>query len=231
MKKIAILDCAILEGSKLSGYGSVGSVVTKWLKPFLPDVSFDTISIAKNCLFPKVEDYDGFIVPGSEKSIYDNLSWIIELRSFLKDIKKSEKPLFGICFGHQLMADTFGGMSGKSDMGYKVGVGRFSMKNNDFNAYIAHQDQVLKVPKEASVVGSSDYCKNAIIEYNFPAFSCQFHPEYNHDFVSLIVAELEQEILNVDEVTRATKSLKEYKVQDHLFAQQAATFFKTAFGY
>ena len=230
MKKIAILDCAILEGSKLSGYGSVGLVVTKWLKPFLPDVSFDTIPIAKNCLFPRVEDFDGFIVPGSEKSIYDNLPWIIELRSFLKNIKKSKKPLFGICFGHQLMADTFGGMSGKSDMGYKVGVGRFSMKNNDFNAYIAHQDQVLKVPKEASVVGSADYCKNAIIEYNFPAFSCQFHPEYNHDFVSRIVAELEQETLNVDEVTRATESLKENKVQDHLFAQQAATFFKTAFG-
>ena len=105
------------------------------------------------------------------------------------------------------------------------------MKNNDFNAYIAHQDQVLKVPKEASVVGSSDYCKNAIIRYNFPAFSCQFHPEYNHDFVSGIVAELEQETLNADEVTSATKSLKEYKVQEHLFAQEAATFFKTAFGY
>ena len=231
MKKIAILDCAILEGSKLSGYGSVGSVVTKWLQPFLPNVSFVTISVAKNCAFPKVEDFDGFIVPGSEKSIYDNLSWISELRSFLKAIKKSRKPLFGICFGHQLMADTFGGASGKSDVGYKVGVSRFSMKNNDFNAYVAHQDQVLKVPEEASVVGSSDYCKNAIIEYNFPAFSCQFHPEYNHDFVSGIVAELEQETLNADEVASATKSLKEYKVQDHLFAQQAATFFKTAFGH
>ena len=31
-------------------------------------------------------------------------------------------------------------------------------------------------------------------------------------------------------IRKSTESLEENKVQDHLFAQQAATFFKTAFG-
>jgi GMP synthase (glutamine-hydrolysing) len=45
-----------------------------------------------------------------------------------------------------------------------------------------HQDQVIKVPEGAEVVGKTDQCENAVIRYGDWGLSYQPHPEFSPRF-------------------------------------------------
>ena len=69
---------------------------------------------------------------GSEHGVYDSRPWMSPLRKLLLETKKAGKPICGICFGHQMMADTFVGKAEKSQIGNVVGVRQF-----DFNTELS----------------------------------------------------------------------------------------------
>ena len=78
--------------------------------------------------FPEsIDDWDAFLITGSSAGIYDELDWITTLRELIERIAASGKPLIGICFGHQIIADTLGGKAVKSDKGWGVGVRKASI--------------------------------------------------------------------------------------------------------
>jgi GMP synthase-like glutamine amidotransferase len=92
---------------------------------------FCSVSVeADNEGLPKLDSFDGLIVPGSEHGVYDNRPWMAPLRNLLLETKKAGKPIYGICFGHQMMAGTFGGKAEKSQIGNVVGVRQFDFNTN-----------------------------------------------------------------------------------------------------
>ena len=204
--KIAILDCATLTELGLGQYESVGQLVKNWLTPHLSDTVFDIIAIAYGAEFPDISSYDAFILPGSEHGVYDKPPWIEPLRLYLLELREARKPLLGICFGHQLMAHTFGGHAANADKGMCVSTRCWTMGDETFDARVLHQDQVLEVPPGAQVLGGADYCPNGVISYDFPALSMQFHPEYTRDFVNDVVDILPIEVLSKDEAEVARSS-------------------------
>jgi len=63
--------------------------------------------------------FEGHIITGSPAGAYDDLPWIAPLEDFLRAVKGRTK-LVGICFGHQIMAQAFGGRVEKSTKGWGV---------------------------------------------------------------------------------------------------------------
>jgi carboxypeptidase PM20D1 len=60
--------------------------------------------------FPRsVHDFDGYIVSGSFTGVDDDLPWIAELVSFLREAHRRHIPLAGICSGHQVLTHALGG--------------------------------------------------------------------------------------------------------------------------
>jgi GMP synthase-like glutamine amidotransferase len=142
-------------------------------------------------VFPAVpEEQDAYIVSGSPAGVYDSFSWIGDLKTFLKAAKGKSK-LVGICFGHQIMAEAFGGRVEKSERGWGTGLHRYDVRERapwmdpvgSFAVPASHQDQVVEQPPRSRVLAASAFTPFGVLGYDDqPAISFQCHPEFDVEF-------------------------------------------------
>lgn len=154
--------------------------------------SFDVQALA----FPeRPEDYDAYLVTGSSAGVYEDLPWIEPAKDFLRAAKGKAK-LVGVCFGHQLMADAFGGKVIKSPKGWAIGLHRYDVVNREpwmddagpVEAPASHQDQVVEAPPSTEVVLASDFTPFAALAWtDQPAISFQFHPEFDPAYAAALI--------------------------------------------
>ena len=137
-------------------------------------------------------------------------------------------PMFGICFGHQIMADVFGGKAAKADKGFVTGTRQFNDRGVNVNAYLAHQDQVIDMPPNAEVIASAAYCPVAALSYNFPAMSVQFHPEYSREFAADLIDMFGAELMTAEQIQAAHESLSA-QPEDAMWCKEVAEFFRAAY--
>lgn len=222
--RIVVYDC--ITGDALTEkYGSTGAQIIRWIENYLPEATFSSVHIAGNATAPNPDAVDGIIISGSEKGVYDDTEWMQPLRDNLQLMREASVPMFGICFGHQIMADVFGGKAAKSDKGFVTGSKEFTDRGKTTNAYLAHQDQVHEVPAEASIIASAPHCPVAALSYDFPALSVQFHPEYDQQFTSDLVDVYGTELMNSEQLQAARASLSD-EVPDDLWCNEVAEFFR-----
>ena len=143
----------------------------------------------------RIDDCAGFLVTGSACGVYEDLPWIGELMSWLRAVR-DETRLIGICFGHQVMAQAFGGQVIKSPKGRGVGAHRYAVGSPEpwmagataFTLPAAHQDQVVVCPPDARIVAGSDFSPMGMLAYEKSrAFSLQLHPEFTPEFAAEMV--------------------------------------------
>ncbi|PWG01128.1 type 1 glutamine amidotransferase [Sphingosinicella humi] len=141
------------------------------------------------------EEQDAYIVTGSPAGVYEDHAWIEQLIGWLRQAKGRAK-LVGICFGHQVMAEAFGGRVAQSDKGWGIGLHRYQLHERtewmDHAAAIAipvsHQDQIVELPPFSRIVGGSDFCRVGILAYeDQPAISFQCHPEFEPAFAKALI--------------------------------------------
>src|SRR6185436_917838 len=77
--------------------------------------------VAAGALPPDVGRHDSYLITGSPAGVYDDLPWIARLKTFLR-AAEGRARLVGICFGHQIMAEAFGGRVEKSERGWGAGL-------------------------------------------------------------------------------------------------------------
>ena len=226
--RIAVLDLCVWLEEYQHDQPKFGEVLASWAARDLPAAAFTIIDVVEGDPLPQPGDYDGYILSGSDKGVYDETPWMQPLRAFLIAAKEAGKPLFGVCFGHQIMADTFGGKAEKVSAP-EVGVRAFEVEGQTVKGHVWHQDQVTQVPPGAQVIGSADYCPVAALAYDFPAMSVQFHPEYAPDYVSTFLRRSRGKVLSEDVTDAAVAELDASDVSGDLFAKQAGDFFRQAF--
>jgi GMP synthase-like glutamine amidotransferase len=143
-----------------------------------------------------VELCDAYLVTGSPAGVYDPLPWIAPLMDFLREAKGRTR-LAGICFGHQVMAEAFGGQVIKSPKGWGVGLhtydvldaGRFVAGARQVRLIASHQDQVVTLPPGARVLAGSPFTPYAALAYDDGmSISTQPHPEFSVDFAEELIA-------------------------------------------
>jgi GMP synthase-like glutamine amidotransferase len=143
----------------------------------------------------RAEDNDAYLITGSSSGVYDADPWIGRMIEFLREAKGRAK-LIGICFGHQAMAEAFGGKVIKSPKGWAIGLHSYDVRKaepwmdpQDAIALPAsHQDQVVESPPAARVLAASSFTPYAMFEYeDQPAISIQPHPEFDPAYAEALI--------------------------------------------
>lgn len=227
--RIAVLDLTGHPTPMLDGLPRVGAQTVDWIGPEMPNAQFLTVDVTQGGEpMPPLDAFDGLLLTGSEFGVYDDTPWMEPLRQLLRDTKDAGKPIFGICFGHQIMADTFGGKAEKTAGGNVVGVKQFEVNGQLVDTHVWHQDQVTQVPPNAKVTGSANYCPIGALEYDFPAASVQFHPEHTQKHIAAVFdrARGVDGFPNDADMAAALASFDAGDVKVDLMATEVAAFFK-----
>lgn len=140
-------------------------------------------------------DCDAYIVTGSAAGVYDSDPWIGQLLDFLRAAQGRAK-LVGVCFGHQAMAQAFGGQVIKSPKGWGIGEHQYTVVKAEpwmdgapaIRLPASHQDQVVVAPPGAEVVLASAFTPIAGLAYrDQPAISMQPHPEFDPAYATALI--------------------------------------------
>ena len=176
---VGILEAGPLAPALAERYGSHTAFFRAYLGPAAADMAFPSYRVYLDEFPASAHAHDAFLVTGSRYSVYDPLAWIPRLKSLV--VEAAERgPVVGICFGHQLVAEAFGGRVQKAAQGWGIGVHRYRLAQHadymspalDEVALIAsHQDQVVIVPRDAAVLAGSAFCPVGAMQIGRNVFS------------------------------------------------------------
>ncbi|KYC89562.1 GMP synthase [Heyndrickxia sporothermodurans] len=126
----------------------------------------------------------GIIFSGGPNSVYDENSFRCDEAIFDLGI-----PVFGICYGMQLMTKHFGGKVepathreyGKAKINVQPSAGLFKDLPNEQVVWMSHGDLVTETPEGFAVDAVSPSCPIAAMsDENRSLYAVQFHPEVQH---------------------------------------------------
>lgn len=195
-------------------FGSYSAMVQDLLGPTHEFVTYEASS---GELPASTDACDAYLITGSAAGVYDGDGWIGELKNFVRNAS-GQRPMIGVCFGHQLMAEAFGGEVIKSPRGWGIGLHRYQVREraswmDDVSSIavpVSHQDQIVKVPADAQVLGGSEFTPYGILAYpQRQAISLQCHPEFAPDYAAALIGLRRNSKFSAELANRALDTLRE----------------------
>ena len=120
------------------------------------------------------EEADTIVITGSRRNVSMWEPWMDEVAEL---IRECEVPLYGICFGHQIICKALGGEVERADEGSSFIAEVTYNDGTKTKQLFTHQDHVID-SGEMEVVGSAEHCEIAVCKHpTRPIKTVQFHPE------------------------------------------------------
>lgn len=157
------------------------------------------INVAAGDELPPVTGVAGAIITGSAAMVTERLPWSERTAGWIRDAMDVDLPLFGVCFGHQLMAHALGGRVDYLPGGREIGTQSITLSaaaagdvaagtaQATFRAHTTHEQAVLEVPSAAIVLARSARDPHQLLRYGRNAVSSQFHPEFSAEVMRAYV--------------------------------------------
>lgn len=178
--------------------------------------------------------FDGVLLTGSPASVNDPAPWIDRLSQLTLSMIAARQPLFGACFGHQLIAKALGARIVRNPDGWghglltlgRTGHAPWSGPEPRLALYGSHIEQVDRLPRGALSLFEGPGLAVAGFAVADHVFTIQHHPEMTHDFIADLVEEYADR-LGPEVTGRARASLSRHADRGP-FAAEIARFFDHA---
>ena len=229
MKKLYIIKCGSTFDSIKNDYKDFEHwIIDKFENK---DKNIVIINAQENEKLPTLTKNDAVILTGSHSMVTHEESWSLEVEKWLPKLIEDKVPLLAICYGHQLLAKSLGGVSGYHENGMEIGSVDinleqdakndeiFSKLQNSFKAHTIHSQTVIKLPKNATRLAFNNHDKNHAFRVGNCSWGVQFHPEFDENIMNLYIKEVaKKKDLDVEKLTSfsentnvATMILKEFE--------------------
>lgn len=184
--------------------------------------------------FPESLEADAGLITGSIASVNGGEDWLPRMVEIVREFDAARRPLYGACFGHQLIAHALGGEVGANPKGWIFGVAETMHADSPgwmappkplTLLHAAHSEQVLHLPPGAEVLGASPRTPVAAMAVGRHIASTQYHPEMDRGFQRGLVGLLRGTV--PDAVLDAALA-DDREVDNELYARWIARFFETA---
>ncbi|MEO1043132.1 MAG: hypothetical protein AAFX52_12670 [Pseudomonadota bacterium] len=155
-----------------------------------------TFNVMEGQELPSPKPGEALLVTGSPQGVYEEHDWIPGLEEAVRHWATAERPVLGICFGHQLIAKAFGAPVEKSSKGWGVGVHTYEVVADTpwaegplrFSCAVSHQDQVQAAPEGFTRIAGSAFCPFGALAHDvLPVLTFQMHPEFDHGFAAALM--------------------------------------------
>ncbi len=219
--RLGILQTGKVNEALVDRHGEYPGMFARLYRAADPSIETRDYAVVDGVLPGSPTECDAWLITGSRHGVYDDLPWIEPLKAFLRRARAAGVPVIGICFGHQIMAEAFGGRAEKSAKGWGVGVHDYALHPEApgwmqgaagrVSVHALHQDQVTAIPDDATCLASSPFCEYAMLAYGDPetpdAISIQPHPEFDEGYMRDLVERIRGERLPHDAAEAALADL------------------------
>ena len=171
-------------------------------------------------------NYDVFLWTGGLGNIYLSNTHNKKQLLVCEKILKLEKPLWGSCWGLQVITTCFGDKiikTNKSEFGYaeKIEILRnhivYKNKPNFFTAPGHHYDHLEKLNNEFDIVSQNEISIQAISHKSKKIFCTQYHPELPYNFIGHLMNYWKANYLKIfseEEFFKRIDLLKKLEIED-----------------
>ena len=180
----------------------------KWTAAALCSVDVETaiVDAEHGVSLPNPDECAGVVITGSHSMVTDNLPWSSKIEGWIPLLLEADTPLFGICYGHQLLARAARGLVDFHPHGREVGTVSvyklpdcaddllFRSLPQSFLVHVTHSQTVLSLPTGAICLASNAYEPNQAFRLGNWAWGVQFHPEYNAEIMRSYIEEQKYEL-------------------------------------
>ncbi len=165
---------------------------------------FHVVRMCDNDPFPAFGEYDGMILGGGLPSVCEiekpENAFLKREQQYLLEAIQGEVPVLGVCLGHQLLADAFGGKvspNNASEYGWiDITLTRegledplFAGVKNALCCFEYHNDTVTVQPDGVVVLALSSVCPYQAFRYRGKlVWSIQFHPEFSGKWAEMALS-------------------------------------------
>lgn len=151
------------------------------------------VHVAAGETLPLPQAIRGAMITGSAAMVTERAAWSESTAGWIRNAMDIELPLFGVCYGHQLIAHALGGRVDYLPGGREIGTQPIDLGKaaaHDpltsslpvcFRAHTTHEQSVLERPAGSTVLASSARDPHQLLRHGPRAISTQFHPEFNAD--------------------------------------------------
>lgn len=151
------------------------------------------VDVAAGEALPAPGEVAGAMITGSAAMVTERATWSERTAGWIRNAMDAELPLFGVCYGHQLMAHALGGRVDYLPGGREIGTHPIELLDaasadpltrslpSSFRAHTTHEQSVLEPPHGSTVLARSLRDPHQLLRHGPQAVSSQFHPEFNAD--------------------------------------------------
>lgn len=147
--------------------------------------------VAEGEALPARDGFAGVIISGSGAMVTERHDWSERSAEWLARAARHHVPLFGICYGHQLIAHAMGGTVDWNPRGREMGTLPVELQPEaahdplfaglppTFNAQLTHRQSVTVPPPGAIVLARSALDPCQAMRVGEASWGVQFHPEFS----------------------------------------------------